>query len=182
MKIIITENQYLRLLENQIDLFDDEEEELPISDEFDDEELPMFDEFDDEELPMFDDEEEEFQISDESDEENIPEITYTNALHKPDFNFVFFSGVKGDLPSEGKIKLINVRALNSPREREDDIIIDVNEFTNSKFGYKEGEISIALDIISVYLKGQKLLYLEAKSYCEFYLNRLMMPCILLSSI
>ena len=76
-------------------------------------------------------------LPDESDtEEIIPEITYTNALHKPDFNFVFFSGVKGDLPSEGKIKLINVRALNSPREREDDIIIDVNEFTNSKFGYK----------------------------------------------
>jgi len=133
MKIIITERQF-DLLEQQLGLFDDEE--LPMSDEFDDEELPMSDEFDDEELPMFDNEEEEFQISDESDEENIPEITYANALHKPDFNFVFFSGVKGDLPSEGKIKLINVRALNSPREREDDIIIDVNEFTNSKFGYK----------------------------------------------
>jgi hypothetical protein len=59
---------------------------------------------------------------------------------------------------------------------------DIKRMMNSKFGYKEGEISIALDIISVYLKGQKLLYLEAKSYCEFYLNRLMMPCILLSSI
>lgn len=115
MKIIITETQYAKLLEQQLDLFDDEE--LPMSDEFDDEEA-------------------EFQISDESDEENIPEITYTNASHKPDYNYVFFSGVKGNLPSKGKIKLINVRALNSPREREDDIIIDVNEFTNSKFGYK----------------------------------------------
>ncbi len=59
---------------------------------------------------------------------------------------------------------------------------DIKRMMNSKFGYTEGEISIALDIISVYLKGQKLLYLEAKSYCEFYLNRLMMPCILLSSL
>ena len=59
---------------------------------------------------------------------------------------------------------------------------DIKKMMNSKFGYKEGEISTALDIISVYLKGQKLLYLEAKEYCEFYLNRLMMPCILLSSL
>lgn len=59
---------------------------------------------------------------------------------------------------------------------------DVKKLMNDKFGYKEGELSIILDIISVYLKGQKTLYLEAQSYCEFYLNRLMMPCIFLSSL
>lgn len=59
---------------------------------------------------------------------------------------------------------------------------DVKKLMNEKFGYKEGELSIILDIISVYLKGQKTLYLEAQSYCEFYLNRLMMPCIFLSSL
>ena len=104
MKIIITENQYLRLLENQLDLFDGEEEE--------------------------------FQISDESDEEDIPKITYANAKHKPEIGFVFFSDVNGDLPSEGKIKLLNVRKPKSKGEREDDIIIDVNKFTKSDFGYK----------------------------------------------
>ena len=33
-----------------------------------------------------------------------------------------------------------------------------------------------------YLKGQKILYLEAKSHCEFYLHRLMMPSIFLASL
>ena len=61
-------------------------------------------------------------------------------------------------------------------------ISDIKHLMNNKFGYKEGELSTAIDMIALYLKGQKLLYLEAKSYCEFYLNRLMMPCILLSSV
>jgi hypothetical protein len=107
MKIIITENQYKKLLEQQLDLFADEEEELPMSDE-----------------------------SDEEEEEVIPIITYSTTKHKPTFGLVFFSDVKGDLPSEGKIKLVNVRKPKSKGEREDDIIIDVNKFIKSEFGYK----------------------------------------------
>ncbi len=61
-------------------------------------------------------------------------------------------------------------------------IWEIKDMMNGKFGFHEGEISSALDILSIYLKGQKRIYLEAKSYCEFYLNRLMMPCILLSSV
>ena len=59
---------------------------------------------------------------------------------------------------------------------------DVKEMMNNKFGYKEGQLSTTLDIISIYLKGQKILYLEAKSHCEFYLHRLMMPSIFLASL
>jgi hypothetical protein len=44
------------------------------------------------------------------------------------------------------------------------------------------QLSTSLDIISVYLKGQKLLYIEAKSYCEWYLNLLMIPAICISAI
>jgi hypothetical protein len=40
--------------------------------------------------------------------------------------------------------------------------------------------STALDIISLYLKGQKTLYTESKVYCEYYLYRLMLPTIFLS--
>jgi hypothetical protein len=53
---------------------------------------------------------------------------------------------------------------------------------NTIFGYHEGSLSTTLDVISCYLKGQKILYLEAKAYCEFYLYRLMMPAIFISSI
>ena len=63
-----------------------------------------------------------------------------------------------------------------------------------KFTYKEIEKEInenyfdeteyyssALDILATYLKGQKLIYMETKSYCEKRLNYLMMPSILLST-
>ena len=60
--------------------------------------------------------------------------------------------------------------------------LDVMKTMNVKFGYNDGKLSTALDLISLYLKGQKMLYLEAKSYCEFYLYRLMIPAIIISSV
>ena len=63
-----------------------------------------------------------------------------------------------------------------------------------KFTYREVENKInvdyfdtneyyssALDIIATYLKGQKLIYMESKLYCEIRLNYLMLPSILLST-
>lgn len=43
------------------------------------------------------------------------------------------------------------------------------------------EWSSSLDIIGTYLRGQKLIYMESKSYCENKLNKLMMPSIFLST-
>jgi len=60
--------------------------------------------------------------------------------------------------------------------------LDIMDTMNIKFGYNDGKLSTSLDLISLYLKGQKLLYLEAKSYCEFYLYRLMIPAIIMSSV
>jgi hypothetical protein len=67
-------------------------------------------------------------------------------------------------------------------------------FTYKKYTYKELEKEIhddyfdegeyhssALDILATYLKGQKLIYMESKAYCENRLNYLMMPSILLST-
>lgn len=41
--------------------------------------------------------------------------------------------------------------------------------------------SITFDLISLYLKGQKLLYTESKSFCELVLYCLMLPAIFISS-
>ncbi len=41
--------------------------------------------------------------------------------------------------------------------------------------------SNALDILASYLKGQKIIYIEAKEYCDFFLHCLMGPSILLST-
>jgi hypothetical protein len=66
--------------------------------------------------------------------------------------------------------------------------------TYKKFTYKEiedeimknyfdekSQFSSALDILATYLRGQKLIYMESKSYCENKLNKLMMPSIFLST-
>ena len=42
--------------------------------------------------------------------------------------------------------------------------------------------SNALDVLALYIKGQKLLYTEAKTYCEQQLNFLMLPAIFISCV
>lgn len=42
--------------------------------------------------------------------------------------------------------------------------------------------SSSLDILASYLKGQKILYMESKNFCETQLNFLMLPAIVLSAI
>jgi hypothetical protein len=59
---------------------------------------------------------------------------------------------------------------------------DVMNTMNTKFSYQDGKLSTALDVVSWYLKGQKMIYLEAQSYCEFYLYRLMIPAIFISTL
>jgi len=75
------------------------------------------------------------------------------------------------IPLEHRTELISHRGFRDIKAQMTDV-----------FGYHEGNLSTSLDIISSYLKGQKILYLEAKAYCEFYLYRLMMPAIFISSI
>jgi hypothetical protein len=61
-------------------------------------------------------------------------------------------------------------------------IVDLKLMINDNFSLLESQLSTTLDIIAIYLRGQKILHLESKSYCEFYLYRLMLPTIFISSI
>ena len=73
--------------------------------------------------------------------------------------------------------------------------IDNDAITYKKYTYQEIEEKIqknyfednqkyssALDIVATYLKGQKLIYMESKTYCETKLYKLMLPAIFLSAI
>ena len=73
--------------------------------------------------------------------------------------------------------------------------INNDQFTYKKYSYQEIEEKIqknyfednqkyssALDIVATYLKGQKLIYMESKSYCENKLYKLMLPAIFLSAV
>ena len=52
-----------------------------------------------------------------------------------------------------------------------------------KLYYDKNEYySSAMDILASYIRGQKLIYMESKYYCENSLNKLMLPAIFLSSL
>jgi hypothetical protein len=52
---------------------------------------------------------------------------------------------------------------------------------NAYFGQMNSN-STKIDLFALYLKGQKILYLESKTYCEQYLYSLMLPTIFVSSL
>jgi hypothetical protein len=102
--------------------------------------------------------------------------------------------------SESASDLSDTDSLESQgvREREGEVMKvkdrDKERIRYKKLNYKQVENSIdkhyndinhkyssALDILASYLKGQKIIYMESKYYCEMQLNKLMMPAILLST-
>jgi hypothetical protein len=58
---------------------------------------------------------------------------------------------------------------------------DVEYKINQSYYDINHKYSSALDILASYLKGHKIIYMEAKSYCETHLNYYMMPAILFST-
>jgi len=59
---------------------------------------------------------------------------------------------------------------------------DIDKMLKDTFNYKESNGSMICDIIAMYLKGQKILYTEAKTLCEQRLNYLMIPTIVITAI
>lgn len=59
---------------------------------------------------------------------------------------------------------------------------DVERIIDENYFDKYHKISNSLDIIASYLKGQKFIYMESKSYSETNLNKLMFPAIILSTV
>ena len=55
---------------------------------------------------------------------------------------------------------------------------EVNKYYYDEFDY----YSCSLDILASYLKGQKIVYMESKSYCQHRLNTLMFPAIFISCV
>ena len=56
-----------------------------------------------------------------------------------------------------------------------EVMFPDNYNTNEYYSY-------SMDILATYVRGQKLIYMEAKYYCEIRLNMLMFPAIFLSSL
>ena len=79
------------------------------------------------------------------------------------------NGVNGNLDylKKNKYKKLNYRQVERSIDK---YYNDINH-----------KYSSALDILASYLKGQKIIYMESKYYCEMQLHYLMMPAILLST-
>ena len=58
---------------------------------------------------------------------------------------------------------------------------EINAIVQDSFNDEEGNLSTICDIMAMYLKGQKILYTEAKTVCEQRLNALMLPAIFITS-
>ena len=58
----------------------------------------------------------------------------------------------------------------------------ISDSIDKAFSDKYYLSSSALDIIAMYLKGQKMIYIESKTYCEQFLNCLMLPAIFISAL
>ena len=58
----------------------------------------------------------------------------------------------------------------------------ISDSIDKAFSDKYYLSSAALDIIAMYLKGQKTIYIESKTYCEQFLNCLMLPAIFISAL
>ena len=64
-------------------------------------------------------------------------------------------------------------------------VADFQKYYKSIKSAYHGEVSyesITLDLIAIYLKGQKVLYIESKTFCEQCLYHLMLPAIFISAV
>jgi len=100
--------------------------------------------------------------------------------------------IQNDNDVDDNIKLL-LEQLNPPIQNQQ-LNNENKKITVKKYTFKQVEDDIklnyleenhkyssSLDILASYLKGQKLIYMESKAYCEGELNKLMMPAIILST-
>jgi len=59
---------------------------------------------------------------------------------------------------------------------------NVENSLEEMFDKDDEYLSSAMDILSTFVKGQKIIYMESKFYCENQLNYLMLPSIFISSV
>jgi hypothetical protein len=95
--------------------------------------------------------------------------------------------------SGSPVSLVDVSGSTSPAEEEPEpepnpLVAQSFKFNEIRTQFEdtynaESEtFSGILDLIAVYLKGQKILYTEAKTLCELRLNYLMLPAILITAL
>ena len=80
--------------------------------------------------------------------------------------------------------LQNQSYISPSRDNNSHIItfLRVMEELKENYNFENSITSTSLDILALYLKGQKILHIESKTLCEKRLNSLMLPAIFISSL
>jgi hypothetical protein len=99
----------------------------------------------------------------QSEDENLITLTTNSVNHNMNMNMNLMNSVN----TINSFKKLDYKDVEYRIER---AYFDINH-----------KYSSALDILASYLKGQKVIYMESKFFCETHLNMYMMPAILLSS-
>jgi len=94
---------------------------------------------------------------------------------KSENNFDYCSEDENMLNLMDNIKIKNMPPFNKLELK------DVEYKINKSYYDINHQYSSALDILASYLKGHKIVYMEAKSYCETHLNLYMMPSLMFST-
>ena len=123
----------------------------------------------------------------------ISQLTYTNENEDENID-IYMSESSDNMSESSNSRDKNGFKLYELNDADFDVHSDPEKKEYKTYNYKEVEIKIdkyyfeknhkyssALDILASYLKGQKLIYMESKTYTEIHLNWLMMPAILLST-
>ena len=76
----------------------------------------------------------------------------------------------------------NIDMLAIAKQHDLTTISYVKRFMNEDYSDAGFNMSTSMDILAVYIKAQKILYTEAKVYCEQQLNMLMLPAIFISAL
>lgn len=79
------------------------------------------------------------------------------------------------------ILINNDKYINENKKYKKLSYVDVKKNIDKTYTNINNKYSSSLDILASYLKGQKLIYMESKYYCEMRLNMLMLPAIVLST-
>ena len=103
------------------------------------------------------------------------------------FTMLDASGNMTDPSGNTRDPIAEKKQKTKQKTKESKLTVDKYTFKQVEADIKENyfeenhKYSSSLDILASYLKGQKLIYMESKAYCEGELNKLMMPAIVLST-
>lgn len=81
---------------------------------------------------------------------------------------------------ENQNKLNDIEKLNKKQYKKK-TFRDIELYIDEVYFDINNKYSSSLDILASYLKGQKIIYMEAKDHCDGFLNFLMLPSIFLSA-